>query len=218
MNLTVMKDGQNIDQFTANTAEEAREYVLARFGEVLTVVDNDNKVIVRPYNFELKNVKYAAFASEETHCFEATLYVNGKRFCTVSNEGHGGENRYHGVKGGIPQNEVWKQIKEINRALKNEKLESEYFPDGLENDLEIEVGNLMNRWHLVNDVKKLTRKICYTKGDDTKDIFVLPSKFKPTLKNLEAVKNSDWWKKDFRMVNEMSVDEILTLDYFSDVA
>ena len=41
---------------------------------------------------ELKNVKHAAFASQETHCFEATLYVDGKRFATVSNEGHGGCN------------------------------------------------------------------------------------------------------------------------------
>ena len=26
---------------------------------------------------ELKNVQYAAFASEETNCFEATIYVDG---------------------------------------------------------------------------------------------------------------------------------------------
>jgi hypothetical protein len=153
-----MKDGQNIDQFTAIDAEAARQYVLARFGEVLTVVDNDNKVIVRPYNFELKNVKYAAFASEETHCFNATLYVNGKRFCEVSNDGHGGANSYSPLKSG---DRVYPQIQEINRALKNERLKSEYFPDGLENDLDIEVGELMNRWHRCQEVKKMTRRICY---------------------------------------------------------
>ena len=43
---------------------------------------------------ELKNIKYAAFASQETHCFEATLYVDGRRRGTVSNEGHGGSNYY----------------------------------------------------------------------------------------------------------------------------
>ena len=215
MDLTVMKDGQNIDQFTAIDAEAARQYVLARFGEVLTVVDNDNKVIVRPYNFELKNVKYAAFASEETHCFNATLYVNGKRFCEVSNDGHGGANSYSPLKSG---DRVYPQIQEINRALKNERLKSEYFPDGLENDLDIEVGELMNRWHRCQEVKKMTRRICYIKGGDSGVIYELPSKFKPTLKNLETVKNSDWWKKDFRMINEMSVNEILDLDFFKSAA
>ena len=38
----------------------------------------------------LKNVKYAAFASEETACFEASVYFDGKRVGSVRNEGHGG--------------------------------------------------------------------------------------------------------------------------------
>ena len=44
---------------------------------------------------ELKNVKYAAFASQETSCFEATVYIDGQRTGTVANDGHGGSNRYH---------------------------------------------------------------------------------------------------------------------------
>lgn len=38
----------------------------------------------------LKNVKYAAFASEETSCFEASIYIDGKKAGTASNDGHGG--------------------------------------------------------------------------------------------------------------------------------
>ncbi len=44
---------------------------------------------------ELKKVKFAAFASEETHCFSADVYINGERAGTVSNEGRGGGNFYH---------------------------------------------------------------------------------------------------------------------------
>ena len=29
---------------------------------------------------ELKNIKHSEFASEETHCYEATLYVDGVRW------------------------------------------------------------------------------------------------------------------------------------------
>jgi hypothetical protein len=44
---------------------------------------------------ELKNIKHADFASEETECFEATIWIDGRRTGTVANDGHGGENRYH---------------------------------------------------------------------------------------------------------------------------
>lgn len=39
---------------------------------------------------ELRNVKHAAFASQETNCFEATIYVNGVRAGTARNDGKGG--------------------------------------------------------------------------------------------------------------------------------
>lgn len=39
---------------------------------------------------ELKGIKHAEFASHETHCYEANLYVNGKNVARVSNEGMGG--------------------------------------------------------------------------------------------------------------------------------
>jgi hypothetical protein len=38
----------------------------------------------------LKNVKIAQFASEETLCFEATVYFDGQRVATAHNDGKGG--------------------------------------------------------------------------------------------------------------------------------
>lgn len=43
----------------------------------------------------IKNVKHAVFMSQETECFEASVYINGKKAGTVSNDGHGGCNDYH---------------------------------------------------------------------------------------------------------------------------
>lgn len=43
----------------------------------------------------LKNVKYAKFASDETACFEATVYVNGVKMGEASNQGCGGETMIH---------------------------------------------------------------------------------------------------------------------------
>lgn len=42
-------------------------------------------------NITLKNVKHAAFASDETQCFEATIYVDGKKAGSASNDGNGGQ-------------------------------------------------------------------------------------------------------------------------------
>jgi len=61
-------------------------------------------------NLTLKNFKHAEFASEETECFEATVYVDGKRFCTASNEGRGGPNNYHGLKSHWPDTEEVRAI------------------------------------------------------------------------------------------------------------
>jgi hypothetical protein len=42
---------------------------------------------------ELKSIKHTAWASEETHCYQANLYVDGKPVAVVSNDGHGGCDR-----------------------------------------------------------------------------------------------------------------------------
>lgn len=44
---------------------------------------------------ELKNVKHSEFASQETNCFEATIYVDGKRAGSARNDGHGGPTFIH---------------------------------------------------------------------------------------------------------------------------
>ncbi len=43
---------------------------------------------------ELKSLKVNRAMSEETTCFSATLYVNGKKVAEVSNRGTGGSNDY----------------------------------------------------------------------------------------------------------------------------
>jgi hypothetical protein len=44
---------------------------------------------------ELKNISHYARGSEETPCYNATVYINGKKAVEVSNDGHGGSDRQH---------------------------------------------------------------------------------------------------------------------------
>lgn len=166
--------------------------------------------------FEIKNLKHAGFASQETHCFEATLYVDGKKFCQVTNDGHGGCDNYYPVTGDLmKQNELYPKIRAINDELKKELLPCSWDETKtIANDLEIVVGDLVNRALLLKDVKRgLSSKIQYIKGDDTASVFEV--KMKPTPENLETVKRCSWWKDSFKMLNLMDIDEVLKLDFYS---
>jgi len=44
---------------------------------------------------ELKALKYSDFASQETHCFHANIYIDGKKAGWAENNGHGGMTSIH---------------------------------------------------------------------------------------------------------------------------
>jgi hypothetical protein len=117
---------------------------------------------------ELKNIKYAAFASEETNCYKATLYVNGKRFAYLSNDGHGGCDRQEPIE---PY--TYKDLAQLEKTIAKEypKWGSE-FHDGVEYDMTLEIvcGNLINEWHIDKEIKRTLKKITFIKSIDDKEI------------------------------------------------
>ena len=55
---------------------------------------------------EVKNISYYARGSEETPCYNATVYINGKKAIEISNDGRGGmdmQHQYDGFEHGIVQ-------------------------------------------------------------------------------------------------------------------
>lgn len=60
---------------------------------------------------ELKNLKLAKFASEETPCYEATLYVDGERIAHLHNQGHGGGDHVRFLKTGFTQDD-WNALEQ----------------------------------------------------------------------------------------------------------
>lgn len=108
---------------------------------------------------ELKNLKHSEFASHETNCFEATVWLNGKRAFYARNDGHGGadlyaplENQERGEFNGL-LNDL------INYCLTLPKWGSEF---GGEDDMdvtpEILIGNLVNDALDTKRLKKLLKK------------------------------------------------------------
>jgi hypothetical protein len=116
---------------------------------------------------ELKNVKYAAFASEETHCFSATVYLDGKASIQVSNEGHGGGDMMRDlVPGATARLDAYcKTLPPVPMSWDENRT--------LPMDAEILIGDLMNAWledkHSKNLKAALQRsfatKIVFTRSD-----------------------------------------------------
>lgn len=114
----------------------------------------------------LKNVKHAAFASEETFCYEATAYVDGKRFCIVSNDGHGGCDSQHHLKGEdyAAHNEKMRQLEMriIGTASEEDLAAAQDGTFWYLGDFEAKCGEAMNRHVTLQQMKNaLGRKTCF---------------------------------------------------------
>lgn len=117
--------------------------------------------------FELKNVKHSAFASRETHCYEATLYIDGVRSYSVGNDGHGGSDFIHNIQGVIPKYTL-PEIFEYFASLPEQTVDvggGRSF--NIQPSLDMHTSDLMNDWLLARDLKKrLKAGVLYTcKGD-----------------------------------------------------
>jgi hypothetical protein len=102
---------------------------------------------------ELRNIKHSAFASQETHCYEATLYLDGRKVATVGNDGHGGCDREYWLDRAAEA-----QVHAYFKSLP--KIPTEYVIDGkpmeLAPCLEIWCGEQVNDWLIQRD---LTRRL-----------------------------------------------------------
>lgn len=122
----------------------------------------------------VKNLKYAEFASQETPCFEATVYVDGKRFCASSNEGHGGPNMDYPIGGTMAMSTLLKQIEELNKRIaatakppleSEPEWEKELWERGFRPDFEMMVMEAVNTALAVKTLKKELKKAVFMEED-----------------------------------------------------
>ena len=106
---------------------------------------------------ELKNLKHSEFASRETNCFEATVWLNGKRAFFASNDGHGGADYYAPLEN-QERSEFNGLLNDlINHCLTLPKWGSEFGgEDSMDVTPEILIGNLVND---MLDTKKLKKSL-----------------------------------------------------------
>lgn len=98
----------------------------------------------------VKNVKIAEFASEETLCFQATVYIDGKSAFSARNDGNGGCNLYDGDQAAVRAAELW-----------SSKQPGAFGMDGF-GDLDTQVGDAIDIFIAGREMKKLLKGIAYT--------------------------------------------------------
>jgi hypothetical protein len=119
---------------------------------------------------ELKNIKHTAWASEETHCYQASLYVDGKPVAIVSNDGHGGcdrdyrhptfkkESEASGVQPyAFGYRAKMAEVHEYFASLPKTNA-CDIFPDGMEQTLEFWCCDQVNDWLSARELKKKLKK------------------------------------------------------------
>ncbi len=112
---------------------------------------------------ELKNIKHSEFASQETNCYQATIYIDGKRVGTVENDGHGGCDNVH----------PWQVAQQIDAYAKTlPKTVCSFIdpetgkPAEMEQTHETIFGDILTSWLMSKDLKRLmSKRIVFVKED-----------------------------------------------------
>ena len=158
---------------------------------------------------ELKNIKYAEFASHETHCYTATVYIDGKKVATVENSGHGGSDM-------IDPWTVGERIDEYAKTLPHALLDNTTDPDTgkpyeVEHNFETIFGDLVNKYLLTRDLKRaMSKKLVFTKPGNP-GIWTINAKSKTGVaRALEAFANKPEWKGR-TILNLLPIDEALKI-------
>ncbi len=122
------------------------------------------------------------FASQETHCFSATVYIDGVKAGTVSNDGGGGADRHE------PQS-LYDRLTAYAKTLPPIDMESR-FNDGVKREIpesaETVIGDLVNKFLRDRETKRLCngKTVCRLPGQTYKEgeYTVFKAKYTPEVK------------------------------------
>jgi len=113
---------------------------------------------------ELKNIKHSEFASHETFCYEANLYVNGKPFAHVSNDGQGSAD-YLYRDDRFLDGEAWNKCHALVKIHCADKFRWELGDGWREGSIETACHELMTDYLIRKDLNKALKEPCYLDGN-----------------------------------------------------
>ena len=163
----------------------------------------------------LKTIQHSEFQSQETNCFKADLYVDGKPFAIVSNDGIGGcDMHYKHPKNPQTPKEYHEELDRIFKwHRENTTYKTEFDERGYsEGNLDITVGEILTDHLITKDVKKLmSRSMIVFEKDNPKGGYYKygKKKYNITEDRVGWFKNQLWerFKDNWVCINFMPIDE-----------
>jgi len=157
---------------------------------------------------ELKNIKHTAWASEETHCYQASLYVDGKPVAIVSNDGHGGCDRdYDHPKFKGDYRATMKAVDAYFKSLPKTDA-CDIFPEGMEQELEFWCADQVNNFLVSRELKKKLKSHVLFQFKHKDGIY--QSKYHPTVTDGDWVINKQAGSTG-RILNDMPFADALVI-------
>jgi hypothetical protein len=152
-----------------------------------------------PAMIVLKNIKTNAVLSEETHCYSADLWFEGKKIGVVSNAGHGGCDDFHGSQ------EDWKAADDWCKTnLPTWDCNGEQVPT----DLEMHCSELVNTHLMRKELSKILGKRILALVDGTLREWTPKNKAKPTEAHFVQVAKLH---PTATILNTLAFDDALTI-------
>jgi len=157
---------------------------------------------------EIKNVKHSEFASHETSCFEASVYIDGVRAGIVENDGQGGCNRYHPYELEIKINDYAKTLPPVVTSMKDPHDSSKTFT--YDQDADTVIDDLLTAHLYTKDLKRaLAKKILFIGGDNK--IYETKSLTKLQMQIYLAKANIQETFKTQKILNTLPFSEALSI-------
>ena len=148
----------------------------------------------RRYPIELKNIKFNAHFTRETHCFSATVYFNEERVMKVENDGNGGAHHFYPLRGQSAESfrTMLDEVKNSAYESLSDSVREEYKSLLINGEhatsfaLEYVVTELLNEDLCLKDMRRLLKsKVAVFDESDGK---IYQYSCKPTEENLRFLK------------------------------
>ena len=157
---------------------------------------------------ELKNIKHTAWASEETHCYQASLYVDGKPVAIVSNAGQGGcDYEYDHPKCKADYRATMKAVHDYFKSLPKTDA-CDIFPEGMGQCLEFWCADQVNNFLVSRELKKKLKSHVLFQFKYKDGIY--QSKYHPTVTDGDWVINKQAGETR-RILNDMPFADALVI-------
>lgn len=120
---------------------------------------------------DLKAIKHFPSMSEETDCYQASLYVDGKKIGTVSNRGTGGPDEFHGDRSAYERADQW-----CKDNLPPYTLDLAGSQHTGPTDLEMHCGDLLGQHIAAKELKRILKREALFTVPDKSGLFSMKYK------------------------------------------